>query len=171
LLLQYIDDPFHRVFVDKRYAEASVAFQRAGRNREARICDAYLLQEKAWSISTTAGAARLQAFIAAADAFVSCARDSPSKQVNERLSYYGAAGECYSEARDLKNAGDSYQMAEQYAVAARTYLEGGCFDEIVGVITQHRGILKSGLLERLTTAAKLHYFKVYFDGLLATKCI
>jgi hypothetical protein len=163
LLLQYIDDPFHRVFVDKRYAEASVAFQRAGRNREARICDAYLLQEKAWSISTTAGAARLQAFIAAADAFVSCARDSPSKQVNERLSYYGAAGECYSEARDLKNAGDSYQMA-----AARAYREGGYFDEMVEVITQHGDTIDSSLCERLTMAAQMHYFKVYFNGRLVS---
>jgi len=73
----------------------------------------------------------------AADAFTTCARDSPSKQINERLAYYGAAGECYSEACDLKHAGDSYRMAENYAAAARMYQKGGYFDEMAEMITRH----------------------------------
>ena len=148
------------MFLNKRYAQASVAFLRAGRNREALICDAYLLREKARSISTTASAARVRAFTTAANAFVSCARDSPSKQVNERLTYYGTAGDCYSEARDPKNAGDSYRMAERYPVAARTYLGGGYIDEMVEVITQHGNALDGGLLERLTRVGQMYYFKV-----------
>jgi len=117
-------------------------------------------------VSTTTNAARVQAFVTAANAFTTCARCSPSKQVNERLAYYGAAGECYSEARDAKNAGDSYQLARQYAAAARNYREGGYFDEMVEVITQHRNALDSGICERLTMAAQIHYFKVYFSGWL-----
>ena len=102
----------------------------------------------------------------AAKAFITCARDSPSKQVNERLAYYGAAGECYSETHDLKNAGGSYQLAGQYAPAACAYREGGYFDEMVEVITQHGTTLDSGLLERLTMDAQIHYFKVNFNGRL-----
>jgi len=157
------NDPLHRMFLNKRYAQASVAFLRAGRKREVAICDAYLLREKARSISTTAGAARIQAFFIAANAFIACAQDSPSKQVKERLAYYGTAGECYLEARDFKNAGDSYRMAEQYATAARTYREGNRFGELVEVITQHRDVLDRGLLERLTKVAQMHYFKVCSD--------
>ena len=157
------------MFLNKRYAQASVAFLRAGRNREAAICDAYLLREKARSISTTANAARIQAFITTAKAFITCAQDSPSKQVNERLAYYGIAGECYSEARDLKNAGDSYRMAKQYAAAARTYREGGYFDEMVEVITLHAEALDSGLLERLTKVAQMYYFKVYLNSRLVSE--
>ena len=149
------------MFLNKHYEQASVAFLRAGRNREARICDAYLLREKARLISTSS-AVRTQAFVTAANAFVTCARDSPPK-VNERLAYYGAAGECYSEARDLKNAGDSYRMAEQYATAARTYREGGHIDEMVELITRHGNALDSDLLERLTKVARMYYFKVNFN--------
>lgn len=124
------------------------------------ICDAYLLREKARLVSTTASAARIKAFIAAANAFITCALDSPPKQVNERLAYYGTAGECYSEARDLKIAGDYYQMAKKYGEAACAYREGGYFDELAEVITQHRDSLDSDLLERLTMVAQMYYFKV-----------
>jgi len=156
-------DPSQRMFRNKRYAQASVAFLRAGRKREVAICDAYLLREKARSTSIITSAVRAQAFITAANAFITCAQDSPSKQVRERLAYYGTAGECYKEARDLKNAGNSYRMAEQYAAAARTYREGGYFDELVEVITRHGNALDSGLLERLTKVAQMYYFKVNFD--------
>jgi hypothetical protein len=161
------DDPFHRMFDNGRYSQASVAFLRAGQNREATICDAHLLRDKARSIPTTKSAARIQAFVATANSFITCAQDSP--RVNERLAYYGIAGECYAEARDLKKAGDSYQMAEQYAEAACAYREGGWFDEMTVVITRHRTTLKSGLLERLTIVARMYYFKVHFNGRLVSK--
>jgi hypothetical protein len=157
------------MFDNGRYAQASVAFLRAGRSREAAICDAYLSREKARSVSTTASTTRIKAFMTAANAFTTCALDSPLKQVNQRLAYYGTAGECYSEARDLKKAGDSYRMAEQYAVAARTYRDGGYFDKMVEVITQHGNTLNSDLLEDLTTVAQMYYFEVYFYGRLIPK--
>lgn len=163
------DDHSYRMFLNKRYAQASIAFQNAGRNREAKICDAYLLREKARLISTTARAARTQAFVNAANAFVSCAVNSPLNQDNERLAYYGTAGECYSEARDLKKAGDNYRMAEQYNTAARTYREGRHFDEIVEVIIQHGDALENDLRERLTMVARIYCFKVYLDGFLFSK--
>jgi len=164
-------DPFYRMFLNKRYAQASVAFLRAGRKREAAICDAYLLREKARSISTTAGETRVQAFIAAADAFVVCAEDSPSKQVRERLTYYGTAGECYVEGRKFKNAGDNYITAEQYSAAARAYREGDHFDELADVITQHKGALDSRLLERLTKVTQMYYFKVCSEDSLVFEYI
>jgi len=162
-------DPFHRMFLNKRYAQASVAFLKAGQKREAAICDAYLLREKARSTPTTASAARIQTYKAAADAFITCAQDSPPKRVKERLAYYGTAGECYSEARDLKNAGDSYRKAKQYAAAARTYREGGYFDELVEVITKHGNAIDTGLLERLTKVAQMYYFKVYSNGYIVSE--
>ena len=152
------------MFFNKHYAQASVAFLRAGRNREATICDAYLLREKARSTSAATGAARIRAFATAANTFITCARDSPSKQVNERLAYYGAAGDCYLEARDLKNAADSFRMAERYDAAGRTYREGGYFDEVAEVITRHGNNFRDrGLLERLTKVAQMYYFKVRFS--------
>jgi len=157
------------MFLNKRYAQALVAFRRAGRDREVTICDAYLLREKARLISTTASAARVRAFITAANALIACARDSLSRQrVNEYLAYHGAAGECYLEARDPKNAGDHYLIAEQYGAAACAYLEGERIDKMVEVITQHKEAIGSGLLERLTMAARMHYSKVCPYGWLAS---
>ena len=157
------------MFLNKRYTQASVAFLRAGRTLEAAICHAYFLREKARSISTATSATRIKAFVTTADAFFACAQDFPSKRVNERLTYYGIAGECYSEARDLKSAGDSYRMAERYNEAARTYREGECFDEMVEVITQHENAIDNNLLERLKMVAQMYYFKVYVSGLLVSE--
>jgi hypothetical protein len=152
------NDPFHRMFDNGRYPQASIAFRRAGRDREAAICDAYLLREKAQLISTTKSVARIQAFVTAANAFITCARDT--SRVNERLAYYGISGECYLEARDLRKAGDSYRMAEQYNEAVRAYMEGGYLNGVAVVITQHGNALESGLRERLTMVAQMYYFKV-----------
>ena len=156
------------MFLNKRFEQASVAFSRAGREREARICDAYHLRENARVIPTIR-VDRKQAFITVAKAFISCALESPS--ANERLAYYGAAGECYSEARDQKNAGDSYQIAERYPAAACAYREGEHFDKVVEVITQHKNAIDHDLVEHLMTDAKVHYFKVYFNSRPATKCV
>lgn len=161
---------FYRMFFSKCYAQASAAFLRAGRKREAEICDAYLLRDKAQLVSTTTSNTRKQAFMTAANAFTTCAQGSPSKQVNERLAYYRTAGECYSQAHDLKNAGDSYQMANQYTAAACAYQKGGHFDKLLGVIIQHGDVLDSGLVEGLTTATQLYYFKVNFSQSVASEC-
>jgi len=156
------------MFLNQRYEQASVAFSRAKQNRVVKICDAYSSREKARLISTTAGETRIQAFVTAAEAFIACARDSTS-QDNERLAYYGAAGECYFEAHELENAGDNYCTAEQYPAAVCAYWEGERFDKMVKVINRHRSVIDGGLIERLETDAKVHYFKVYFYSFRATK--
>ena len=125
------------MFDAKHYGRALSAFFKAGEDREVAICNACLLREKARSIPTIANTNRIQAFIAAANAFTTCARNSPPEQVDECRTYYRTAGDCYSEARDLKNAGDSYRMAGQYAAAILAYREGGYSDELVEVTTQH----------------------------------
>ena len=163
------------MFLNKRYAQALVAFRRAGRDREVAICNAYLLREKARLVSTAASAARIRAFITAANAFIACARSSPKQRVNEYLAYHGEAGECYLEARDPKNAGDNYLIAEQYGAAGCVYLEGEHFGQLAEVITRHGRDIKikdgDGLLERLTTAARMHYSKVYLHTRLFSRYI
>ena len=150
------------MFLNKRYEQASVAFKRAGRDREVKICQAYLLRGKARLISTAASEARIQAFLTAAKAFVDCVKDSPAERVTERLSYHKAAGECYSEARFYKNSGKNYSIAGEYDEAARAYKKGEYIDEMVEVINQHRDTMDTRLIESLEMAAKLHYFKVCF---------
>ena len=160
------------MFLNKRYEQASVAFLRAGEDRETAISNAYFLREKARLTSTTARATRIRAYITAADAFIACARDSPPKQrANERLAYYGAAGECYLGAHDPKSAGENYLIAEQYGAAACAYLEGEYFDEMTEVITRHGDAIGSGPLERLTMSARMHYSEVSFNTQLISECV
>ena len=154
-----MNNHFYRMFRNGNYAGAAVAYRRAEQERKAKICDAYVLQEKAGLTSTTAIAARIQAFVAAAKAFVDCARNSPSK--TERLTCYEATGDCYKEARELKKAAKNYRQGERYDKAALTYQEGGCIDDMVEIITQYKGTFTKSLHERLTKFAQMHYFKVY----------
>ena len=151
------------MFRKKRYEQASVASQKAGRNRVVKICQAYLLLEKAWVISTTASEARVQAFLTAAKAFVDCIRDSPVEQVKERLGFHKAAGECYSEAGSYINSGKNYSIAGEYDEAARAYLKGKHIEKMVEVIIRYGDTMDSDLVECLEIAAKSHYFKVCFD--------
>ena len=152
---------FYRMFHNGTYANAAVAFRRAHLEREAKICDAYVLQERAGLASTTASAARAQAFLKAAKAFADCARDSPIKRTNERLTCYEAAGDCFKEARDPKKAADNYLLAELYDKAALAYKEGGRVDKMVEVLVRHENALESELCEELTTFARTHYFEVF----------
>ena len=148
------------MFFNKRYDQASVAFQRAGHPREAAVCDAYLLREKARSQPSTAGAPTEKAFIEAAVAFNACAQAAPPEFEDERRSYYKNAGECFSEGRKLSEAGNSYVKAEEYALAVLVYRKGGHFDEMVEVLQLHGNSIDSDLVRRLTQVARMFYFKV-----------
>jgi hypothetical protein len=154
------DEPTGSMFFSKRYDEASVAFQRAKRPHEAAICDAYLLREKARSLSTTTGTHRENAFVKAAIAFTTCAQATPQKLEEERRAYYKNAGECFAEGRKLNDAGESYVNAGEYTLAAQTYRKGGHFDEMVEVLRQYEDSIESKAVCRLTQVAQMYYFKV-----------
>ena len=157
------------MFDNEFYADASAAFLRAGRHQEVGICEAYILQQEAQLISTSAGGVRAQAFVAAAKALSACAQGVPSERGDERHILYTAAGECYSKAGDSKRAGDTHLKAEGYDEAARAYREGKHINEMVDVITRHKNALNSSLHEELMMEARMHYFKVYLSILLVSK--
>lgn len=158
-LTTYPDDSYS-LFLSKRYAQASIAFQRADCPHEASVCDAYLLREKARSQPTTAGAPRETAFIEAAVAFNSCAQTTPLEWEDERRIYYRNAGEYFSEGRKLGEAGKCYVKAEEYTLAARVYRKGGHFDEMVEVLRLHGDSIDTNLVRSLTQVARMFYFKV-----------
>ena len=154
------DDATDSLFLSKRYAQASIAFQRAECPHEAAVCEAHLLREEARSQPNTAGVPRERAFIEAAVAFNSCAQSAPLELEDERRTYYRNAGDCFSEGRRLGEAGKSYVEAEEYALAARVYRKGGLFDEMVEVLRLHRNSIDRDLVRSLTQVARMFYFKV-----------
>lgn len=148
------------MFSNKRYAQALVAFQRAGRTREVSICHAFLLRENARGVPDDQVKDRIDAFCEAGEAFSTCANASSSHQRGERLAYYTNAGDCFVQGRRLKEAGDCFVHAEQRSRAACIYREGGCFDEMVEVLQEHEHDIEADLLAQLKKVAQMHYFKV-----------
>lgn len=148
------------MFTNKQYAQALVAFQRAGRDREVAISHAFLLRENARAIPDDQVKDRVDAFCEAGKAFSTCAKASLPHQIRERLAYYANAADCFVQGRMLKEAGGCFVHAEQYSKAARVYREGGHFDEMVGVLKGHKKRIEASLLAQLTKVAQMHYFKV-----------
>ena len=148
------------MFTNKQYAQALVAFQRAGRDREVAISHAFLLRENARAIPDDQVKDRVGAFCEAGEAFSTCAKASLPHQTRERLAYYANAAECFVQGRMLKEAGGCFVHAEQYSKAARVYREGGHFDEMVEVLKGHRSGIEASFHAQLTKIAQMHYFKV-----------
>lgn len=148
------------MFFSKRYFQASTAFNNAKRPREAAVCDAYLLREKARSQPNTAAVQRESAFVEAAMAFNASAQATPPKLEEERQAYYKNAGDCFSEGRKQDEAGKCYVKAGKYTLAARAYRKGGHFDEMVEVLQLYGESIDSVEVRRLTQVAQMFYFKV-----------
>jgi hypothetical protein len=148
------------MFDNKRYAQALVAFQRAGRSREVAICHAFLLRENARAVPDDQVKKRESAFGGAGEAFSVCAIESLPHETKRRLTYYANGADCFVLGRRFKEAGDCFVHAEQYSKAARAYREGGYFDEMVEVLEQHGIHIEADLLAQLTKVAQMNYFKV-----------
>ena len=148
------------MFINKRYAQALVAFQRAGKTRQVTICHAFLLRESARTVPDDQVRERADAFAEAGEAFSTCANESPPHKGRERPVYYANAAECFVQGRRLKEAGSCFVQAEKYSEAARVYREGGYFDEMVEVLEKHGHQIEPKLLAQLKKVAQMNYFKV-----------
>jgi len=148
------------MFTNKRYAQALVAFQRAGKNREVAICHAFLLRENARAVPDDQVRERADAFTEAGEKFSTCAEESQLQQRREKLVYYTNAAECFVQGRRLMEAGGCFVRAEQYSKAARVYREGGHFDEMVEVLEEHGHQIEANLVAQLKKVAQMNYFKV-----------
>ena len=148
------------MFTNKRYAQALVAFQRAGKTRQVAICHAFLLRENAKGVPDDQVKERTDAFAEAGEAFSTCANESSPHQGRERPVYYTNAAECFVQGRRLKEAGGCFVHAGKYSEAARVYREGGYFDEMVEVLEEYEHQIEANLLAQLKKVAQIHYFKV-----------
>ena len=149
------------MFADKRYSQAVLAFQRAGRSREAAICRAFLLRENAQTVPNDRVKERADAFGEAGGAFSACADASLPQQRREQLAYYTNAAECFAQGNRLKEAGDCFVHAEEHSKAARAYYEGARFDEMVEVLEGPEHQIEPDLVSaQLTKDAQVSHFEV-----------
>lgn len=148
-----------RMFANKRYAQALVAFQRAGKSRQVAICHAFFLRENARAVADDQVKKRVDAFGEAGEAFSTCANGCLPDQVGVQLAYFTNAAECFVQGGRLKEAGDCFLHAEKYSKAARAYRQGAHFDQMVEVLERHGHQIEAGLLAQLKKVAQMNYFK------------
>ncbi|KAI6133857.1 hypothetical protein EV401DRAFT_2204741 [Pisolithus croceorrhizus] len=143
------------LFQHKRYTQAMHCFGRANMPREGRIAKAYHFRELA---RATIGIALLteqqRAFSNAAEAFVTCAGETPGR---EKLQYYRTAAECYVRAAEDRKAADAYLNAEEYELAAKRYRKAGIFNKTVDVLKSHSEKMSRDCSEELFTVCRLYY--------------
>ncbi|KAI6094857.1 hypothetical protein EDD16DRAFT_1502638 [Pisolithus croceorrhizus] len=143
------------LFQHKRYTQAMHCFARANMPREVRIAEAYHFRELA---RATIGIALLteqqRAFSKAAEAFVTCASETPGR---EKLQYYRTAAECYVRAAEDREAADAYLNAEEYELAAKRYRKAGIFNKTVDVLKSHSEKMSRDCSEELLTVCRLYY--------------
>lgn len=149
------------LFQRKQYLQAMECFERAGLHREVDVCRAYSLRERAQSVPISSqkngDALAKAAFVAAAEAFITCA-EAASKDM-ERRGYFRIAGECYIKNDDNSRAAELFLRAKEYTLAAQHYRKAGLFDVAVEVIQTHREDIPPDVVESIVDVARLVYFR------------
>lgn len=146
------------LFDNKRYSQASRAFDRANMPRARDIADAYHRREMARRVPINSNSIvnhRGQAFLEAAQAFSLCA--DATHLPKERLAYSRNAAECFLEASEMKMAAEAYIRAEEHTKAAQVFRQGGLFDEAVDTIEQYVEKIEPADAEKIRDVARIHY--------------
>ncbi|KAI1785420.1 hypothetical protein LXA43DRAFT_132940 [Ganoderma leucocontextum] len=145
------------LFNNRRYMQAMHCYERAGRAREKAVAHAYYLREVARTTPVRRGdtSAQAVAFIAAAEAFISSARDA----ITEKKAYYRIAAQCYVESSDDYRAAHAYSQATEYTLAAQHYRKAGKFEEAVYVIKQHKGKMQADVVESIMDVSRLYFLR------------
>jgi tetratricopeptide (TPR) repeat protein len=143
------------LFERKQYTQARSCFERAGLPREMAIAHAYVLRQHASRLpigkpGNSAEAARQDAFVQAADAFLSCS----SKQ---SLVYFRRSGECFEAAGRCLEAADAYYQGESYTESVLLYRRLGKFDEAVEIVFKTNDKVRQDVADDTKNAAKLYY--------------
>ncbi|KAF9242380.1 hypothetical protein BU15DRAFT_43965 [Melanogaster broomeanus] len=145
------------LFKHKRYPQAMHCFSRASLPRMVAICKAFHLREIANSkVDIAPRKDQQQAFLVAADAFMTSGNDAPAG--TDKLQYYRNAAKCYVQAGDDRKAAIAYLAAQEYDLAARQYRKAGLFDETLGIIHKYSQSIPSESTEELYMVCRLFYY-------------
>ena len=143
------------LFERKQYTQARRCFERAGLPREMAMAHAYALREHASRLpigkpGNSAEATRRDAFVQAAEAFLSCS----SKQ---SLAYFRRSGECFETAGRYLRAAEAYHQGESYTESVSSYRRIGKFDEAIAIMSKKNDKVRQDVADDTKNAAKLFY--------------
>ncbi|KAG7086906.1 hypothetical protein E1B28_002824 [Marasmius oreades] len=150
------------LFDRKQFFHAMKCYEKASMKRETMISEAYHLRLLARRLpkSTRKGeiATRALAFRKAAQAFLDCV-DVTKKGSKDRLTYYRNAAEAFETAEDFKVAAETYVLAGEFGIAGLLYRQHGFFDEAVDVVKRYRSRMAEDTAESIIFVARLYYFR------------
>ncbi|KAK2462120.1 hypothetical protein APHAL10511_006583 [Amanita phalloides] len=141
------------LFERKQYSQARNCFHRASLPREEAIAHAYALREHALRLPMSQHGSenvRRDAFIQAAEAFLSCSS-------KHSLVYFRKSGECFEAATQYLRAAEAYYRSENYTESILLYRRVGNFDEAIAILIDKEDKVRPSVADDLRNAARLFY--------------
>ena len=145
-------------FNNHKYSQAAYCFNRAGMTYEYEVANAYHLRLQARKLPRdTERNKKSDAYSLAAEAFHKSASHIRS---HKRLKlYYRISAECYQEAERFIDAAKGYEIAEEYAKSAYSFMKGGNYDKTKEILKTKSAKLDSEDVEEITLKCRLHYLR------------
>jgi tetratricopeptide (TPR) repeat protein len=140
-----------------QYYEAALAFDRAGKAREAALAKAFYLKKVADELPVTAQKRRLEAYKEAAASLIDSGQGSVKRL--ERIACLTSAGDCYVAIKDHKRAAETYEKAEKWTKAALHFFDARLLDEAVRIVRNHNASVDQDVSNRILSTAKISYLE------------
>ncbi|KAH7338010.1 P-loop containing nucleoside triphosphate hydrolase protein [Rhizoctonia solani] len=142
-------------FSNGLYAIAQTCFERAGREKDAQIADAYNHMSEAGKLQEDSSAAR-SAQIVAAEKMIVCTK-LHSSHSTATLWYHAAT--CFEAAKDIARASHAYVEGKFYDRAVLVYFEAQDMPRCLDVILLYSAHIDVALLRRIKEVASVHFLR------------
>ncbi|KAG6919459.1 hypothetical protein DXG01_005718 [Tephrocybe rancida] len=148
------------LFERKKYLQAKHCYERAAMAHHMAISDAYYLRDQARKApvgdSRQTKSQRDTAFLTAANAFLTCAKEAPKNS----LVYFRRTAECFEAGKDDLRAAETYlDFVHDYDTAATIFRKLGLFDKAISVIDTYEHHMEKDLVNNIKVVARLYYFR------------
>jgi hypothetical protein len=143
-------------FSNGLYALATSCFERAGRDKEAEIADAYYDMSEAKQLPHDEEATN-SAFLNAALKMVNCAKRGDSSHSAANLWYHAAT--CFAAAREIPLASESYRQGAFYDRAALVSFDAEDIDDCLLTLESHYDEMSQSVAEKVMPVSRLHYLR------------
>ncbi|KDN40062.1 hypothetical protein RSAG8_08383, partial [Rhizoctonia solani AG-8 WAC10335] len=142
-------------FSNGLYAIAQTCFERAGREKEARIADAYNHMSEAGKLREDSPLVK-SAHITAAEKMLACTK-LHSLHATATLWYHAAT--CFEAAKEISRASEAYSGGEFYDKAVLVLFEAQDMLGCLQVITLHSQRIDEALLRRIKEVVSVHFLR------------
>lgn len=143
-------------FENQKWLLAFQCYEKVGNKQAAAVAHAHHQREQARRMPTRSKeGARASAFTSAAEAFVSCAKNTSN--ITDKMAYFKLGAECYGASGKHPLAAKVYLQGGRVVEAATIFYELGKFDEVHALLTQSELDMASTIPGSILDGTRLHY--------------